>query len=274
MEVHGLSNRPFRCMDAGIFFFMGKDPAFLLYSADFLIGVADLDMEERGQYITLLLFQHQKGRLSQKTIRLLVANVSDSVMAKFRQDESGLYYSKRLEEEIEKRRNFTDSRRENGRKGGRPKANAKPNGYPNGMAKNNLSENENINENDNEIVISKKNKSEIKREINSDWPDIKKREYILHHYPSVLRMQKPLTEEQLMRLVEEFGRDAVHKKMEALENKKDAVKKYKSAFLTLRSWCRDFPDISHEAKKQSNKEKIKEAMEILQSGQSLIPEFK
>ena len=96
----------------------------------------------------------------------------------------------------------------------------------------------------------------------------------MHHYPSVLRMQKPLTEEQLMRLVEEFGRDAVHKKMEALENKKDAVKKYKSAFLTLRSWCRDFPDISHEAKKQSNKEKIKEAMEILQSGQSLIPESK
>lgn len=127
---------------------------------------------------------------------------------------------------------------------------------------------------DNEIEISKKNKSEIKREINSDWPDEKKREYIMHHYPSVLKMQKPLNEEQLMRLVEEFGRDAVHKKMEALENKKDAIKKYKSAFLTLRSWCRDFPDISHDAKKQSNKEKIKEAMEILQSGQSLIPEFK
>ena len=127
-------------------------------------------------------------------------------------------------------------------------------------------------DNENDIVID--NKSEIKREKISDWPDEKKREYILHHYPSVLRMQKPLTEEQLMRLVEEFGRDAVHKKMEALENKKDAVKKYKSAFLTLRSWCRDFPDISHEAKKQSNKEKIKEAMEILQSGQSLIPEFK
>lgn len=127
---------------------------------------------------------------------------------------------------------------------------------------------------DNEIEITKKNKVEIKREINSDWPDEKKREYILHHYPSVLRMQKPLTEEQLMRLLEEFGRDAVHKKMEALENKKDAIKKYKSAFLTLRSWCRDFPDISHEAKKQSNKEKIKEAMQILQSGQSLIPEFK
>ena len=43
---------------------MERDPAFLFYSSDFLSGIADLNMEERGQYITLLCVQHQKGRLN------------------------------------------------------------------------------------------------------------------------------------------------------------------------------------------------------------------
>jgi N-methylhydantoinase B/oxoprolinase/acetone carboxylase alpha subunit len=86
-------------------------------------------------------------------------------------------------------------------------------------------------------------------------------------------MQKPITEEQLMNLIAEYGKEAVMKKCEALENKKDAAKKYKSAYMTLKSWLRDFPDI-REAKKQSNEDKVKKAMEILQSGTQLIPEFK
>ena len=45
---------------------MAKDPAFVFYTGDFLNGVIDMTMEERGQYITLLCFQHQKGHISQK----------------------------------------------------------------------------------------------------------------------------------------------------------------------------------------------------------------
>jgi len=55
---------------------MAKDPAFLFYSSDFLSGITDLTMEERGQYITLLCLQHQKGSLSEKTIRLSVLKYS------------------------------------------------------------------------------------------------------------------------------------------------------------------------------------------------------
>ncbi len=123
---------------------MSKDPAFLFYSSDFLNGVSDLTMEERGQYITLLCLQHQKGSLSEKTIRLSVGSVSVDVMKKFVKDDDGNYYQERLKEEIQKRANFTESRRNNGFKGGRPKANDKPNGYP----KHNLMEdvNENVNE--------------------------------------------------------------------------------------------------------------------------------
>lgn len=128
---------------------MNKDPAFLFYSSDFLTGCIDLTMEERGQYITLICLQHQKGHLAEKTIRLSVGNVSEDVLKKFDTDENGLIFNKRIEEEIEKRRVFAESRRKNGKQGGRPK---KPLGLPSekplGLPSENLSENENENENE------------------------------------------------------------------------------------------------------------------------------
>ena len=125
---------------------MAKDPAFLFYSSDFLNGITDLTMEERGQFITLLCIQHQKRFLTEKTIRLSVGSVSVDVLCKFTKDENGNYTQKRLSEEIEKRKLFTESRRSNGLKGGRPKENTKPLGYPNGKPKDNHIEDENINE--------------------------------------------------------------------------------------------------------------------------------
>lgn len=92
---------------------MGKDPAVLFYSGDFLNGCSDLTMEERGQYITLLCIQHQKGRLSEKNILLSVGKVSDDVMAKFKKDEKGLFYNERMENEAEKRSKYCESRRKN-----------------------------------------------------------------------------------------------------------------------------------------------------------------
>ena len=104
-----------------------KDPAFLFYPKDFLLGVANLTMEERGQYITLLCLQHQNGHLSDKTIWLalgydLVIENSD-VMKKFSVDEKGFYYQHRLEEEIEKRHKVSEAHRIAGKLGGRPRRN-------------------------------------------------------------------------------------------------------------------------------------------------------
>lgn len=124
---------------------MSKDPAFLFYSSDFLSGVADLTMDERGQYITLLCVQHQKGFLSDKTIRLSVGLVSVDVLAKFIKDNNGNYFNERLYVESEKRNKFTESRINNGKKGGRPKKNEKPIGLP----KQHHMENEDANEIDN-----------------------------------------------------------------------------------------------------------------------------
>jgi len=131
---------------------MAKDPAFLFYSSDFLNGVADLTMEERGQFITLLCLQHQKGTLTDKTIRLSLGSVSVDVLSKFSKDKFGNFYNNRLSNEIEKRIQFTESRRNNGSKGGRPKNNTKPLGLP----KDNLMED--VNENENEDININKSK--------------------------------------------------------------------------------------------------------------------
>jgi len=131
---------------------VAKDPAFLFYSSDFLNGVADLTMEERGQFITLLCLQHQKGTLTDKTIRLSLGSVSVDVLSKFSKDKDGNFFNERLSEEIEKRIQFTESRRNNGSKGGRPKNNTKPLG----LAKHNLMED--VNENENEDININKSK--------------------------------------------------------------------------------------------------------------------
>ena len=136
---------------------MAKDPAFLFYSSDFLSGVMDLDMEERGQYITLLCAQHQKGPLSEKTIRLLVGSISVSVLDKFQKNDEGLFFNARLSIEIENRIAFTESRKLNGSKGGRPKKETyeKPNGYALAKASENLPENENENRIETGIEVRK-----------------------------------------------------------------------------------------------------------------------
>jgi len=99
---------------------MAKDPAFLFYSQDFYLGVADLNFEDRGRLITLLCLMHQKGRMNEETIRFMVGSVSDNLRLKFKVDKDGLWYNERLEFEAEKRNNFVDSRKHNGSKGGRP----------------------------------------------------------------------------------------------------------------------------------------------------------
>ena len=91
---------------------MAKDPAILFYTGDFLNGCTDLTFEERGQYITLLCLQHQKGHLSMKAIKLSVGNVSSDVINKFTKDETGLFYNERMEIEIKKRKENSERQRE------------------------------------------------------------------------------------------------------------------------------------------------------------------
>lgn len=127
---------------------MSKDPAFLFYSQDFFLGTSTMSYEDRGKYITILCVMHQQGRLTEESIRLLVGSVSVTLRLKFKVDKNGLWYNERLEEEIEKRKMFVNSRKINGSKGGRPKR-VKPSGLP--LAKPSAKASENLVEDENEI---------------------------------------------------------------------------------------------------------------------------
>lgn len=102
-----------------------KDPAFLFYPESFLVGTMDMTDEETGRYIRLLCIQHQKGHLPEDKIR----KAPTAVQEKFIKDASGMYYNARLEEEMEKRKKWTESRKENGKKGGRPKKETEKNNH-------------------------------------------------------------------------------------------------------------------------------------------------
>ena len=93
-----------------------KDPAFLFYSSDFLSGTLLMTDEEIGQYIKLLCLQHQKGHLKEKDMLIICKTYNDNIFNKFKQDEDGNYYNKRLEEEIIKRQKYSESRRNNRKK--------------------------------------------------------------------------------------------------------------------------------------------------------------
>ena len=135
-----------------------NDPAVLFYTSDFLTGVMDMSMEERGMYITLLCYQHQKGHIEEKTIRFLLGyakdNLPEVIMKHFKIDNEGKYYNERMDSEKDKRSKFVETRRKNGSKCGRPtqkkeKPLGKPSGKPLGKPRNNLMGNDNENENNN-----------------------------------------------------------------------------------------------------------------------------
>ncbi len=92
---------------------MAKDPAMLFYTKDFLTGVALLSMKERGQYITLLCLQQQLGHMSLKQMEMAVGKLSPGVLSKYVRDEEGMYYNRRAEIEIGKRKAHCEKQKEN-----------------------------------------------------------------------------------------------------------------------------------------------------------------
>lgn len=92
---------------------MAKDPAFLFYSSDFLTGTAFMSAEQVGHYIRLICYQHQHGHLSHEQMVKACGCEDEEIFSKFDKDSDGLYFNQRLEMEISKRNNYTESRRRN-----------------------------------------------------------------------------------------------------------------------------------------------------------------
>lgn len=92
---------------------MSKDPAFLLYSQDFLVGTMTMTDIQVGRYVRLLCLQHQSGPLYESDMEDICSGKDPKIWRKFQQDENGLFYNERLKTEIEKRSKYSDGRRNN-----------------------------------------------------------------------------------------------------------------------------------------------------------------
>ena len=92
---------------------MAKDPAFLFYPGDYVSGTMGMTFEEKGAYMDLLMLQFNRGHMNTNMIQHTVGHLWEQVKSKFIQDEEGLWYNVRLDFEKEKRKTFTESRRNN-----------------------------------------------------------------------------------------------------------------------------------------------------------------
>jgi len=92
---------------------MAKDPAVLFYTQDFLVGTMTMNYEQKGKYITLLCLQHQKGKLTLKDLQSFLTDEDIEVAEKFIKDIDGFYYNQKLRYEAERRKSYSESRRNN-----------------------------------------------------------------------------------------------------------------------------------------------------------------
>lgn len=108
-----LSKRVRYAEKAGSFFDMAKDPAFLFYPNDYIGGTMGMTFEEKGAYIELLMMQFNRGHMTSHMIGQTVGQLWDKLQDKFIQDDEGLWYNERLQDEQIARQKFTNSRRNN-----------------------------------------------------------------------------------------------------------------------------------------------------------------
>lgn len=95
---------------------MAKDPAFLFYPGDWLGGTMLITRHHKGCYMDLLMAQFNNGPLSLDQIKAVLGQDQAAwtvLQEKFTVDNSGRFFNKKLAAEIEKRKAFTASRRNN-----------------------------------------------------------------------------------------------------------------------------------------------------------------
>ena len=148
-----------------------KDPAFLFYSSDFLSGTMLMSDEEVGQYMRLLCLQHQKGHLKEKDMLNICKAYNEEIFSKFKKDKDNNYYNERLEYEVNKRKAYSESRRNNRKKKEEKETYVKDmknicNSYEEHM------ENENININKNIIKNRDRDKGGMGEEEEEKEPEI------------------------------------------------------------------------------------------------------
>lgn len=90
---------------------MAKDPAFLFYVNDFDCETKFFTNVQVGMFIRLLIAQHQHGHLSFEQMVFVAGEANDAVFSKFLKDKKGLFFNAWLDEKIEQRKKFCESRK-------------------------------------------------------------------------------------------------------------------------------------------------------------------
>ena len=134
---------------------MAKDPAFLFYPGDYVSGTMGMTFEEKGAYMDLLMLQFNRGHMNTHMIQHTIGHLWEQVKCKFIQDNEGLWYNVRLDVEKDKRKTFTESRRNNMKPKNKPKEDAP---YETHMQPHMDSHMENVNEDINKDININKSK--------------------------------------------------------------------------------------------------------------------
>jgi uncharacterized protein YdaU (DUF1376 family) len=127
---------------------MAKDPAVLLYTSDFLSSTFTMSNEQVGMFIRLLCYQHQQGSLSENDMMNICKTYDEKVWSKFDKTDAG-YVNLRMYEESEKRKKYSESRRNN-------KLSTTKKEDMTNISSTYVNHMENENENENEVVIRNK----------------------------------------------------------------------------------------------------------------------
>ena len=91
-----------------------REPAFMMYTSEFIMETFCMSNEEIGIYIKIICNMHFHGHLSEKKMKKICeGEIPSSVIELLDIDENGEYYHNRLDYETEKRSNYVASRRRN-----------------------------------------------------------------------------------------------------------------------------------------------------------------
>lgn len=131
---------------------MAKDPAFLMYYQDWLVGTAFMSFQAKGAYMDILCHMADKGPLKTNDIeKICKGNFKEiwpEISEKFKQ-KNHFWVNEKLNEVMEKRKKFSESRRNN--RLGKNKIKQLVNNTS--LTSDKLVENENENENKDQIKI-------------------------------------------------------------------------------------------------------------------------
>lgn len=86
-----------------------KDPCFLFYSEDWMMGTYAMTQAQKGCFVDLMTLQHQGIKITDAVVRKVCGGIDSDievVMEKFIKDIDGTYYNRKMREVMMEREAF------------------------------------------------------------------------------------------------------------------------------------------------------------------------